>query len=377
MRVAVVGAGSIGGFVAARFALAGARVSVVARGENFRALREQGLRLTAADGTEQCVRDLSVVGRIADLGEQDLLILGVKAHQVQPLVPELQHILSPRTTLIPMQNGIPWWYFQRHGGVHEGQVVESVDPGGAIMRAIDPARIVGCVVYPACDMPGPGHIRHVEGERFPLGELDGSETVRLREASEAFIQAGLKAPMLDTIRSEIWLKLWGNLSFNPISALAHATLLDICQYPLSRELAASMMREAEAVAGRLGISFRVSLEKRIAGAERVGRHKTSMLQDIEAGREPETDALVGSVIELGRITATPTPHIDAVYALMKLLSHRMSTERVCVRAQAQAPAERPAAASAQAPLAARLAVPPAAVLPSMARPVALEHNARL
>jgi 2-dehydropantoate 2-reductase len=230
-----------------------------------------------------------------------------------------------------MQNGIPWWYFQRHGGEYEGKVVESVDPGGTIMHTIDPARILGCVVYPAAELSAPGVVRHIEGDRFPVGELDGRTTDRAQRVSEMFAKAGLKAPVLDDIRSEIWLKLWGNLTFNPISALSHSTLIDICQFPLSHELAASMMTEAQTIANKLGITFRLSLEKRIAGAEKVGRHKTSMLQDVEAGRDPEIDPLVGSVIELGKLTGTPTPHIETVYALVKLLAKAMQQEKAGVR----------------------------------------------
>jgi 2-dehydropantoate 2-reductase len=188
-------------------------------------------------------------------------------------------------------------------------------------------RVIGCVVYPASELIAPGVIQHVEGDRFPVGEPDGSTSVRVTHVSECFIRAGFKAPVLDNIRAEIWLKLWGNLTFNPISALARSTLIDICQYPLSRDLAAAMMTEAQSVANRLGITFRLSLEKRIAGAERVGRHKTSMLQDVEAGRAPEVDALVGSVVELARLTETPTPHIDTVYALTKLLAKTMEEAR--------------------------------------------------
>jgi 2-dehydropantoate 2-reductase len=209
--------------------------------------------------------------------------------------------------------------------------VRSVDPSGILSRTIDARRIIGCVVYPASELVAPGVVKHIEGERFPLGELDGSMSERVNRVSECFTRAGFKAPVLDNIRAEIWLKLWGNLTFNPISALSHSTLVDICQYPLTRELAASMMSEAQAVANKLGITFRVTLEKRIAGAEKVGKHKTSMLQDIEAGRAPEIDALVGSVVELGRLTATPTPHIDAVYALVKLLAATMDEARGHVR----------------------------------------------
>jgi 2-dehydropantoate 2-reductase len=240
-----------------------------------------------------------------------------------------------------MQNGIPWWYFQRHGGEHEGTRVASVDPAGAIGAWIPPERIVGCVVYPACEITSPGVIHHVEGERFPLGEIDGSVTPRVEALSETFTKSGLKAPVLTDIRSEIWLKLWGNLTFNPISALTHSTLVDLCRYPYTRALAENMMAEAQAIASALGITFRVSIEKRIAGAEKVGKHKTSMLQDIEAGREPEIDALVGAVIELGRLTGMATPHIDAVHALVRLLAHTMAEENLCVRATATGAPPRP------------------------------------
>jgi len=349
MRIAVVGAGSIGGFVAARLAAAGEELTVIARKANLEAIRSHGLRLRNADGTDEVIRALKATDSFAEAGEQDMVILGMKAHQVQAVVGDLHHLMHESTVIVPMQNGIPWWYFQRlpppdaHSpeaapsaaaqGDFADRIVHSVDPEGRIMRAIDPHRILGCVVYPACDMMAPGWIRHIEGDRFPLGELDGTPSERVKRASEAFVGAGLKAPVLSDIRAEIWLKLWGNLTFNPISALAHATLVDICQYPLSRELAAAMMREAEAVAGRLGIRFRVGLEKRIAGAEKVGKHKTSMLQDVESGREPEIDALVGAVIELGQATGVPTPHINAVHALVKLLALRMKEDGMAVRAQ--------------------------------------------
>jgi 2-dehydropantoate 2-reductase len=236
-------------------------------------------------------------------------------------------LFGPDTIVVPMQNGIPYWYFYKHGGDLDGRVVHSVDPHGKIATTIHSRRVIGCVVYPASELVAPGVIQHVEGDRFPVGEPDGSSSERVNRVSECLIRAGFKAPVLDNIRAEIWLKLWGNLTFNPISALSRSTLIDICQYPLSRELAAAMMTEAQTIANRLGITFRLSLEKRIAGAERVGRHKTSMLQDVEAGRFPEVDALVGSVVELGRLTETATPHIDAVYALTKLLAKTMEEER--------------------------------------------------
>jgi 2-dehydropantoate 2-reductase len=264
-------------------------------------------------------------------GPQDLVILALKAHQVDAVADQLPLLFGPDTCVVTMQNGIPYWYFHQHGGPLEGRQVRSVDPDGRLAACIPPERVIGCVVYPASELVAPGVVRHVEGERFPVGELDGSNSARVQAVSECFTRAGFKAPVLDNIRAEIWLKLWGNLSFNPISALSHSTLEGICQFPLARELAAEMMREAEAVAGKLGISFRVTLDKRIAGAEKVGRHKTSMLMDVEAGRGPEIDALVGSVVELGRFTGTPTPHIDSVYALVKLLERTMVDERSQLR----------------------------------------------
>ena len=229
-------------------------------------------------------------------------------------------LLGPGTSVVTMQNGVPYWYFHRHGGPLAGTRVRSVDPTGVIGENIPAEQVIGCVVYPATELVAPGVVRHIEGDRFPIGELDGSTTPRVQRIADAFTRAGLKSPVLDDIRSEIWLKLWGNLTFNPISALSRATLVDICQYPPTRALAAAMMAEAQAVGAKLGITFRVTIDKRIAGAERVGRHKTSMLQDIEAEREPEIEALVGSVVELARLTDTPTPHIDSVYALVKLLA---------------------------------------------------------
>jgi 2-dehydropantoate 2-reductase len=235
-----------------------------------------------------------------------------------------------------MQNGIPFWYFHNHGGALAGTPVRSVDPTGVVAAKIPAERVIGCVVYPASELIAPGVVKHIEGDRFPVGELDGSSSERVSRVSACLTAAGFKAPVLDNIRSEIWLKLWGNLTFNPISSLSHSTLVDICQYPPSRELAAAMMQEAQAVAHKLDIEFRVTLDKRIAGAEKVGKHKTSMLQDVEAGRAPEIDALVGAVVELARLTETPTPHIDTVYALVKLLARTMEEQRgrVCLQEMA-------------------------------------------
>lgn len=332
MKVCIVGAGAIGGYVAVKLALGGEDVTVVARGANLEAIRANGMKLINADGSEQVAKNIHAC-TIAEGTPQDVIILGMKAHQVEPILPDLDKLMHEDTIIIPMQNGIPWWYFQRHGGPFENRAVESVDEGGKIKDAIDPRRILGCVVYPASELTAPGVVRHIEGDRFPIGELDGSISERAQRVSEMFTRGGLKAPVLENVRSEIWLKLWGNLTFNPISALTHSTLVDICQFPLTRDLAAAMMTEAQTVANKLGITFRVPLERRIAGAEKVGKHKTSMLQDVEAGRDPEIDALVGSVLELAKMTETPAPHIATCYALVKLLAKTMQEEKVLVRAQ--------------------------------------------
>lgn len=320
MKIAVVGAGAIGGFVGAKLALAGEDVTFMVRGANLDAIRANGFRLVMHDGTEQVARNVKASNDYAATGPQDVVILATKAHQLDAVAESVPKLLGPGTSVVTMQNGVPYWYFHRHGGPLAGTRVRSVDPTGVIGENIPAEQVIGCVVYPATELVAPGVVRHIEGDRFPIGELDGSTTPRVQRIADAFTRAGLKSPVLDDIRSEIWLKLWGNLTFNPISALSRATLVDICQYPPTRALAAAMMAEAQAVGAKLGITFRVTIDKRIAGAERVGRHKTSMLQDIEAEREPEIEALVGSVVELARLTDTPTPHIDSVYALVKLLA---------------------------------------------------------
>jgi 2-dehydropantoate 2-reductase len=323
MKIAIVGAGAIGGYVGVKLALAGEDVTFMVRGANLEAIRKNGMKLIMSDGSEQVAKNVKATNNYAEAGPQDVVILAMKAHQVEAVANDLPKLFDPDTSVVTMQNGIPYWYFHKHGGALEGSRVHSVDPTGIISEMIPAKRVIGCVVYPASELTEPGVVKHIEGDRFPVGELDGSSSERVNRISEAMTKAGFKAPVLDNIRAEIWLKLWGNLTFNPISSLSHSTLLDICQFPLTRELAASMMREAQAVATKLGIEFRVTLDKRIAGAEKVGKHKTSMLQDIEAGRAPEIDALVGSVVELGRLTETPTPHIDTVYALVKLLAKTM------------------------------------------------------
>jgi 2-dehydropantoate 2-reductase len=320
LKIAIIGVGAIGGYVGIRLALAGEDVTFIARGANLEALRNRGIRLVATDGTEQAVPRVKATDDYAAAGPQDVVILAMKAHQVEAVAPEVPKLLGPGTVVVPMQNGIPYWYFHRYPGGLAGTRVTSVDPRGLIGEHIPCERVIGCVVYPAAELLAPGVVKHVEGNRFPVGEPGGQSTERVLRVSECLIRGGMQAPVLADIRAEIWLKLWGNLTFNPISALSRATLADICQYAPSRAVAAAMMTEAQIVANKLGVTFRVSIEKRIAGAERVGHHKTSMLQDVESARTLEIDALLGSVMELARLTNTATPHIDTVYALTKLLA---------------------------------------------------------
>jgi len=333
MKVCIVGAGAIGGYLAAELANAGEDVTVIVRGANLAAIRRQGLQVTYSDGRETLTSAVRATDRIADAGVQDVVVLGMKAHQVAAVVPDLPALLGPDTPVVTTQNGIPWWYFFKHGGEHEGRCLESVDPGGTIAAALGGDRVIGCIAYPACEMREPGVVWHIEGTRFSLGELDGAATVRIRALSEMLRRAGFKAPVVSDIRDEIWLKLWGNSSFNPISALTHATLEDICRFPATRSLAANIMTEARTIAEKLGVRFKVTLDKRIAGAEAVGPHKTSMLQDIEAGRPIELEALVGSVLELGRITDTPAPALEAVYACTALLARTAAAAGARVRVE--------------------------------------------
>ncbi|HXD07086.1 MAG TPA: 2-dehydropantoate 2-reductase [Burkholderiaceae bacterium] len=324
MKIAVVGAGAIGGLLGTKLARCGEEVTFIARRRNLEAIRADGFRLILEDGSEEHAPTVRAVERMAEAGPQDAVLLTVKAHQVGDLLPELRDLFGPQTMVVTMINGMPWWYFQRSGGAHEGITLESVDPGGRIAAQIEAQRIVGSIVYPAAELQAPGVVRLIEGNRFTLGEPDGARSERIEQLSQAMIRAGFKAPVSRDIRAEIWVKLWGNLSFNPISALTHATLQDICRYPLSRDLAAAMMTEAQEVARKLGIDFKIALDKRIAGAEAVGAHKTSMLVDVENGRALELEALVGSVLELARITQTPTPSISAIYAACKLLERTLA-----------------------------------------------------
>jgi 2-dehydropantoate 2-reductase len=327
MKIAVVGAGAIGGYLGTRLSVAGEDVTFIARNRNLEAIRADGFRLILEDGSELQARAVRAEQRCADAGPQDVVLLTVKAHQVRDLLPELRGLFGPETMLVTMINGLPWWYFHGLAGPYEGRGLASLDPDGRLAAHIEPERLIGSVVYPACELLAPGVVRVIEGNRFSLGELDGSRSDRVEALAKAMMNAGFKTPVSRDIRSEIWVKLWGNLSFNPMSALTHATLEDICRFPATRELAAQMMREAQAVGEKLGVEFKISLDKRIAGAEAVGAHKTSMLQDVEHGRALELEALVGSVVELGRITDTPTPTIDAIYATASLLAKTLATQR--------------------------------------------------
>ena len=324
MKIAVVGAGAIGGYLGAKLARAGEEVTFIARNRNLEAIRANGFKLILEDGSEEHAPTAKAVQHMAEAGPQDVVLLTVKAHQVGDLLPDLKALFGPQTLVVTLINGIPWWYFHKLPGAHEGIGLESVDPGGRLAAHIEPERIIGSVVYPAAELVAPGVVKLIEGNRFTLGELDGSRSERITALSEAMMRAGFKAPVSKDIRSEIWVKLWGNLSFNPISALTHATLEDICRFPATRALAARMMTEAQTVAEALGVRFKITLEQRIAGAEAVGAHKTSMLQDVEHGRALELEALVGSVVELGRITGTPTPTIEAVYAAASLLGRSLA-----------------------------------------------------
>jgi 2-dehydropantoate 2-reductase len=329
VRIVIAGAGAIGGYIGARLALSGADVTLFARGPHLQAMSERGLRVRSPEGDFE-VRP-RVSGDLAGIGAADVVVLGVKAHSLSRLAPQLRTLFTSDTVVISTQNGIPWWYFQGHGGDLEGLCLESVDPGGVIAAAIDPARIVGSLAYFATEIVEPGLIRHIEGNRISLGELDGTRSERCRTIAEALIAAGFRCPITTRIRHEIWVKLLGNVSFNPISVLTGATLVEMVRHPEVSCLVRDVMTEAEAVAQCLEIELPISIDQRMAGAEKVGEHKTSMLQDLEAGRPMELEAVVGAVIELGGRLGVPMPATRAVYACVRLLDeHRMQRQVVRV-----------------------------------------------
>ncbi len=315
MRVCVVGAGAIGGYVGAKLAHAGAEVSLVARGAHLAAMRKNGVRLIADDGEliehPRCTDDPS------ELGPQDYVIVALKAHSVSGAVEMMQPLLGNDTAIVTAVNGIPYWYFHRHGGALQDKTLETIDPGGRQWKGLRPERAIGCVVYPATEVIEPGVIKHIYGDKFPMGEPSGERTPRIERLAQLMEAAGLKAPIRDNIRDEIWLKLWGNLCFNPISALTQATLDVIAHDPATRAVARAMMVEAKAIGDALGVHFRVDVERRIDGAGAVTGHKTSMLQDLERGRPMEIDPLLTVVQEMGRLLTVPTPTIDTVLALVQ------------------------------------------------------------
>lgn len=317
MKICIFGAGAIGGYMGAKLALAGVDVSLVARGPHLDAILQNGLTLIE-EGQDPVTVPMRASANPADLGVQDYVIVTLKAHSVPAVVGAMQPLIGDQTTLVSGVNGVPWWYFHKIGGAFEGTRLNSVDPGNVQWNGFGPDRVLGCVVYPAAEVSSPGTIHHVEGNRFSLGEPDGTKSHRAVALSQALQAAGLKAPVKPRLRDEIWVKLWGNLSFNPISALTHATLDVLCTDPGTRDVARRMMLEAQVIAETLGVTFPIDVERRIDGGAAVGPHRTSMLQDLQAGRPMEIDALIRSVQELGHITRKPTPTIDTVLALLTL-----------------------------------------------------------
>lgn len=320
MKVCVYGAGAIGGYLAVGLAsVPGVELSIVARGAHLEAMKANGLKLMI-DGEEK-VAKVNASSKPADLGPQDYVLVGLKAHQAWETAGELAPLFKADTAVVTCQNGVPWWYFHKLPGQYEGRRLHSVDPDDRQWNLIGPQRVIGAVVYPATEIVAPGVIKHVYGDKFALGEPDGSSSERIFRISRALEQGGFKAPILDDVRSEIWLKLWGNVCFNPISALTRGTLDVVATNPGTRAVARAMMVEAQAIAERLGAKMRVDIERRIDGAAKVGAHRTSMLQDLEGGKAMEIDAIVTAVQEMGRITGIPTPAIDTVLALVQQLGN--------------------------------------------------------
>ncbi|MEC9367457.1 MAG: 2-dehydropantoate 2-reductase [Pseudomonadota bacterium] len=315
MKVCIYGAGAIGGYVGLMLQKGGADVSLIARGAHLEAIRKNGISVDFKDGRQ--IAKVIATDEPGKLGPQDYVIVALKAHQAWESAEKMKPLLGPGTAVVTMQNGIPWWYFHGFEGQYAGLQLQSVDPDGRQWRAIGPERAIGATVYPATEITEPGVIRHIYGDRFGFGEPDRSETERVKKLAAAFDAGGLKAKIYPDIRNDIWLKLWGNLCFNPISALTHATLDVVATDPGTRLVARHMMEEAEKIARRIGVHFRVDIERRINGAASVGAHRTSMLQDLDRGRQIELDALLGVVQELGRIVDVETPHIDTVLALAK------------------------------------------------------------
>ncbi|HUI82857.1 MAG TPA: 2-dehydropantoate 2-reductase [Candidatus Binatia bacterium] len=318
MRFLIAGAGAIGAYIGARMAQAGFDVTLFARGPHLRAMQERGVVVRTADG--DFAASPTIAGSLDAVGPVDVVFLGVKAQGLPQLAPQLGPVLGPETAVVSLQNGIPWWYFQGFGGEWDGLRLERIDPGGVISSAIAARRVVGSIVYFSTEITAPGVVQHIEGNRISLGEPDGARSERCRRIAEALIASGLRCPLTSRIRHEIWVKLLGNASFNPVSVLTRATLAQMVRDPGVCSVIRNIMQEVEAVSGKLGMELPISIDQRIAGAEKVGEHKTSMLQDLEAGRSMELEALVGSVVELGERVGLPMPCTRTVYACAKLLA---------------------------------------------------------
>jgi 2-dehydropantoate 2-reductase len=318
MKFLVAGAGAIGAYIGARMAQAGFDVTLFARGPHLRAMQEHGVQVKSSEG--DFTARPTIAASIEEVGPVDVVFLGVKAHGLPQLAPHLGPVLGPETTVVSTQNGIPWWYFQGFGGEWDGLRLERVDPGGVISSAIEARRVVGSIVYFSTEIPSPGVIQHIEGNRISLGEPDGSRSERCRRIAEALIASGLRCPITARLRHEIWVKVLGNASLNPVSALTRATIVQMVRDPGVSSVIRSIMEEVESVCDRLGMQLPVSIDQRIAGAEKVGEHKTSMLQDLEAGRPMELEALVGAVVELGERVGLPMTNTRTIYNCTKLLS---------------------------------------------------------
>jgi 2-dehydropantoate 2-reductase len=316
MKICIYGAGAIGAYLGARLIEAGCEVTLIARGPHLQAMRENGLTLQTGD--EQQTLQVNCTDNPAEVGPQDYVVVTLKAHSVAPIVEQILPLLGPDTPIVTAQNGVLWWYFHGLPGPWENHQLDTADTDGLIWKTLGPERAIGCVVYPSCEIVEPGVVRHLDGDRFMLGEPDGSKSERVVALADAFSSAGLKAPVRKKIRDDIWFKLLGNATFNPVSVLTGGTLEQMCRDPGVRAVIRGMMHEAQQVADRLGVKFVMDIEKRINGAENVGAHKTSMLQDFDQGRPLEIDALVASVSELGRLVDVPTPTLDAVLSMVLL-----------------------------------------------------------
>jgi 2-dehydropantoate 2-reductase len=323
MKHLIVGAGAIGAYIGARMARAGLDVTLFARGAHLQAMKERGVQVRSAEGNFEARP--KIVGTLEEVGPVDVVFLGVKAHSLPDLAPRLRPVLDANTTVVSTQNGVPWWFFHGMQGPAEGMRLERIDPGGVISSAIEPRRVLGSIVYFSTEITSPGVVQHTEGNRISLGEPDGTRSERSRLIADALISAGLRAPVTTRIRNEIWVKILGNVAFNPISALTGATLVQMARDPDVSSLVRNIMRETEAVSSRLGLELPISIDQRIAGAEKVGEHKTSMLQDLEAGRPMELEAIVGAVVELGDRLGVPMPSTEAVYACTKLLAQNAAS----------------------------------------------------